>query len=328
MARIRIKDGKKLIVVLVCLIFTSGIVFVGLPKIFEREEALIEVVKVKDQIEANIQITSEMLTKVEVGKYNLPGNVITDTKEIVGKYSKATLFPSDNLVSEKFMELRDNKDNFLYNLEDDKVCIAVTVPTLAAALSGKVQEGDVVKIYVYKKEAREGDQTLEKTGTETIIDFPELSYVEVVGITNSKTEDIKEVTETLEKEKELNIKSYSNHNNIPSTIIFKCYPEQAKKLVEAENLGIIHIAFVTRDVAKKESLILEQKKLLDIKASPVANMKNTDSAETIGSTGSVDPGETTHTTGTITPSIINEPVNNALNNNTNSGNVDHGFGLD
>lgn len=264
--KVKIKSSRKLVIVLISLVLTTIVVFVGLPKIVEREEALIEIVRVNEMVEENVIIEESMLSIVKVGKYNLPSNVIQSKDEVIGKYSKISLLPTDNLVPEKFQDTKSNKDQYLYDLEKDKVCVSITVPSLASALSGKLQEGDIVKIYVYKKENPSSsigmDGAVSGTGTGTIMEFNELKYVEVVGITNSKSEDIKDVTEAIEEEKKKSANTYSSQNSLPGTIVFKCYPEQAKKLIEAENLGKIHVAFVARDQQVKESLLLEQMKIL------------------------------------------------------------------
>lgn len=263
MAKVKIKSSKKLIIVFVCLVLTTLIVFLGLPMIVEREEALIEVVRASQIIEQNVMIEETMLKVVKIGKYNLPDDVIKTKDELVGKYSKSVILPSDNLLAEKFQDQKSNKDQYLYNLEKDKVCVSITVPSLASALSGKLLEGDIVKIYVYKKDTQNNiGQEGTTGGTGTIIEFPELKYVEVVGITNSKSDNIKDVALAIEEEQKKNSSSYSNQNNMPSTILFKCYPEQAKKLIEAENLGKIHVAFVARDPEIKETLLLDQMKTL------------------------------------------------------------------
>lgn len=267
MAKKQIKNPRKLIVVVIGVILAFIIVFIGLPKIYDRESALITVIRVRDVIEPNTLITNDLLTTEQVGKYNLPGNVITKKENIIGLYSTVQILQTDNLVATKFQAEEERKDQFLYELKDNQMCVSVSIPSLASVLSGKVQEGDIVKVYVYKKKDTaavdlyaDTTEPQEKVDEDMILEYPELQYVQVVGITNNRTENIADVKNASDMQ---NTTSSNTLNIIPSTITFLCYPDQTKKLIEAENLGKIHIAFMARSEERAKEFLKFQKDILD-----------------------------------------------------------------
>ena len=95
-----------------------------------------------------------MVQTVEVGAYNLPQNLMTDKKEIVGKYATADLAVGDYILSSKLSTVPAAENAYLYNLDGTKQAISVTIKSFATGLSGKLESGDIVTVIVADYQAR------------------------------------------------------------------------------------------------------------------------------------------------------------------------------
>lgn len=91
---------NRTVIGVLCILLALIICF-GVTPLFSRsasEET--EIVRVTKDIKEGDEITAEMIQTVEVGAYNLPQNLMTDKKEVVGKYatrtwrSEITFFPA------------------------------------------------------------------------------------------------------------------------------------------------------------------------------------------------------------------------------------------
>ena len=75
----------------VCILLALVICF-GITPLFNQSiSQKAEIVRVTKDIKEGNEIPAEMVQTVEVGAYNLPQNLMTDKKEVVGKYATADL---------------------------------------------------------------------------------------------------------------------------------------------------------------------------------------------------------------------------------------------
>lgn len=212
-----------------CMLISAVIAFFIVPNQNQKLADGENVVRVLKVIEANSLITEDML-KVEKA-INPPPKSIKNKDDIVGKYSITTLYPEDNLIIDRFSVSLQGNDRKLYLIDGvNTFAVSVSLKTLASSLSGKVMAGDVVTIYGFNTEQK------------ALVEYPTLKYVEVLSVTNNKAKDLGASTKTDENADDV----------IPSTITLKVGGEQAKKLIEAENTGSIHIVFAGRgEVAQR-----------------------------------------------------------------------------
>ena len=129
-----------------------------------------EIVRVTMDIKEGDEITAEMVQTVEVGAYNLPQNLMTDKKEVVGKYATADLAAGDYILSSKLSAVPAAENAYLYNLDGTKQAISVTIKSFAVGLSGKLESGDIVTVIVADYQGK----------GETAIP-PELQYTDADG---------------------------------------------------------------------------------------------------------------------------------------------------
>lgn len=213
---------NRTVIGVLCILLALIICF-GVTPLFSRSASeKTEIVRVTKDIKEGDEITAEMVQTVEVGAYNLPQNLMTDKKELVGKYATADLAAGDYILSSKLSAVPAAENAYLYNLDGKKQAISVTIKSFATGLSGKLESGDIVTVIVADYQCK----------GETAIP-PELQYVEVISVTASSGYDAN--TGEVVDEKEL-----------PSTVTLLVTTEQAKVLAELEQDSELHLALVYR----------------------------------------------------------------------------------
>ena len=213
---------NRTVIGVLCILLALIICF-GITPIFSRSASeKTEIVRVTKDIREGDEITAEMVQTVEVGAYNLPQNLMTDKKEVIGKYATADLAAGDYILSSKLSAVPAAENAYLYNLDGTKQAISVTIKSFATGLSGKLESGDIVTVIVADYQGK----------GETAIP-PELQYVEVISVTASSGYDAN--TGEVVDEKEL-----------PSTVTLLVTTEQAKVLAELEQDSELHLALVYR----------------------------------------------------------------------------------
>ena len=213
---------NRTVIGVLCILLALIICF-GVTPLFSRSASeKTEIVRVTMDIKEGDEITAEMVQTVEVGAYNLPQNLMTDKKEVVGKYATADLAAGDYILSRKLSAVPAAENAYLYNLDGTKQAISVTIKSFATGLSGKLESGDIVTVIVADYQGK----------GETAIP-PELQYVEVISVTASSGYDAN--TGEVVDEKEL-----------PSTVTLLVTTEQAKVLAELEQDSELHLALVYR----------------------------------------------------------------------------------
>ena len=213
---------NRTVIGVLCILLALIICF-GVTPLFGRSASeKTEIVRVTMDIKEGDEITAEMVQTVEVGAYNLPQNLMTDKKEVVGKYATADLAAGDYILSSKLSAVPAAENAYLYNLDGKKQAISVTIKSFATGLSGKLESGDIVTVIVADYQGK----------GETAIP-PELQYVEVISVTASSGYDAN--TGEVVDEKEL-----------PSTVTLLVTTEQAKVLAELEQDSELHLALVYR----------------------------------------------------------------------------------
>lgn len=232
---------NRTVIGVLCILLALIICF-GVTPLFSRSASeKTEIVRVTKDIKEGDEIIAEMVQTVEVGAYNLPQNLMTDKKEVVGKYATADLAAGDYILSSKLSAVPAAENAYLYNLDGTKQAISVTIKSFATGLSGKLESGDIVTVIVADYQGK----------GETAIP-PELQYVEVISVTASSGYDAN--TGEVVDEKEL-----------PSTVTLLVTTEQAKVLAELEQDSELHLALVYRGtpenaakfIAAQDTLIKE-----------------------------------------------------------------------
>lgn len=228
------KLNNRFIFGLLSLLLAAVIAFVALPTIAKQTNGKTEIVRIKQPVLRGEQITSDCLETVEVGSYNLPSNIARSAEDVKGLYATADLMEGDYILSTKISMTPVSSDVALNSIPSGKTAISLTVKTLASGLSDKLQPGDIIRIYHFLDTAEE---------------IPELRFVKVLSVTDSKgvnVDNSKGLTEEEEKQQS-------------ATITVLASPEQAKVITALENDGVAHVALISRNNEElAEELLAEQ----------------------------------------------------------------------
>ena len=220
------------------LLLAAVIAFIAIPTITRQTSGKTDIVRIIQPIQRGAQITLNDIEIVEVGEYNLPSNTARTAEDVVGKYAVADLSVGDYILSSKVSFNPITSDIQLSSIPSGKVAISLTVKTLASGLSDKLQVGDVVRIYHF---------------LDVVTNIPELQFVKILSVTDSKgfnVDNAKELTPEEEKQQ-------------TATITVLATPEQAMIITSLENDGVSHVALICRnndDLA--EELLSEQDAIL------------------------------------------------------------------
>lgn len=232
----------------VCIVLSLLICFALTPLFNQSVSRKTTVIRVVKDIQSGEQITKDMVQTVEVGGYNLPETVMKKADSVAGKYAKADLAPGDYVLSAKLSDAPAAENAYLSSLNGTKEAISVSIKNLAEGLSGKLAAGDIVSVIApdYKKQGS------------TVIP-PELTYVEVIGVTASSGNDTDQTkTESGKSD------SKDEEKQLPATVTLLATSDQAKILAELESEGSIHLSLVYRGGKDKaDEFLVTQDKLLD-----------------------------------------------------------------
>ena len=200
---------NRIVIGLICIILSLIICF-GLTPMFNNAlKSKVSLVRVNTEIHKGDQITEKMLTTVEVGGYNLPGNVVYRAEDVVGKYANTDLYKGDYILESKLSDTPMLKNAYLGKLNGENRAISVSIKSFAAGLSGKLEAGDIVTLIA--------SDVGEKR--ETLV-LPELQYVEIIATTASSGTD-NDVQADVEDGEE---------QELASTITVLATPEQAERM--------------------------------------------------------------------------------------------------
>ena len=214
------------------------IAFIAIPAVTSRTSSTCEIVRMKTAVTRGTPITAADLEIVEVGGFNLPDSVARRIEDVAGTYAAADLYPGDYILPEKVSSVPLSSDLSLNEIPDGMVAISITTQTLATSLSDKLQGGDIIRLYHYD----------DNNVLEPVSDIPELRFVKILSVSDSKGLDVDYTTPPEEDEE----------RQQTATITVLATPEQAMLLTRYENEGILHVALISRGNEKLSKELLER----------------------------------------------------------------------
>ncbi len=214
--------------------------FAVAPLVNRFSDSRFEIVCVKRDVTKGHQITEDDIETVTVGGYGLPSDVIKDKAAVIGKYAVCDMVNEDILLPSKLTDNADSADDVFMNLDGSQVAMSITIQSFAGGLSGKLANGDIVRLIV-------------NTDDDGSFVPDELQYVRIITSTTAKGIDKDEL-----------IRNEDGSYELPTTLTLLVSPYQAKLLAEYENNGKIHAVLVSRGNEKLANEFLEkQNKILD-----------------------------------------------------------------
>ena len=207
---------------IVCIILAVAVTFVVSPLVNNISDKKTEVVRFVADVSHGKEIKDTDVEIVKISNSALPEKVIKDKKSVVGKFATADIFKGDFATENKVTDNANTANDVMASLKGDKVAMSITINSFAGGLSGKLENGDIVSIYVTDK-----DNHTEVPAS--------LKYVKVITTTTSGGIDENDVVENEDGSFEL-----------PTTITVLVSVEQAKILANYEESAVMHVALVYR----------------------------------------------------------------------------------
>lgn len=214
--------------------------FAVAPLVNRFSDSRFEIVCVKRDVTKGHQLTDDDIQTVTVGGYGLPADVIKDRAAVIGKYAACDMVSDDFILPAKLTDNANSADDVFMNLDGSQVAMSITIQSFAGGLSGKLVNGDIVRLIVNKDD----DGSFIPA---------ELQYVKVITSTTAKGIDKDEL-----------IRNDDGSYELPTTLTLLVDTYQAKLLAEYENNSKIHAVLVSRGNEEQASKFLEkQNTILD-----------------------------------------------------------------
>lgn len=231
---------NRTVIGIICIILAVAVTFVVSPLVNKISDQKTEVIRFTADVGHGVKITDEHIELVEISNSALPDKTIKSKEAVVGKYATADLFKGDIATESKVTDNANTANDIMASLKGDKIAMSITINSFAGGLSGKLENGDIVSIYVTNK-----DEVTEVPAS--------LKYVKVITTTTSGGIDENDV-----------IQNEDGSFELPTTITVLVTVEQAKILANYEENAVMHVALVYRgDDATSEKFLKVQDEYLE-----------------------------------------------------------------
>ena len=144
-------SSNRTIIGIVCIVLALVMCFGVAPLVNKLTERTTEVVRMTKAVDKGSIVTEDDVIVEKVGSFNLPGNVIKDKNEVVGRRAAVDLFAGQELLPDMISGAASTADDILDSMDLQKKAISITISSFAAGVSGKLETGDVVGVLVYDK---------------------------------------------------------------------------------------------------------------------------------------------------------------------------------
>lgn len=221
-----------------CIAVSMLICFVLSPLISRTSAKTVTVLRAAGDIKSGDEITKNMVTEVKMTSTNQPPDIISSSKDVIGKYAALDMVKGDYVLKAKVSDLPYVENTYLSGLDGTNRAISITLKSFANGLSGKLKPGDIVSVIApdYKR-----------TGM-TVIPS-ELQFVEVIAATAKTGTDVEGDAE--------------DEADLPSTVTLLVSEEQAVILAELEKTGTIHLSLVYRGDRENAKKFIEAQEELN-----------------------------------------------------------------
>jgi pilus assembly protein CpaB len=134
-----------------CILLALLFSFVAMPALQGGNQSLVtEVVRMKASVQAGTQLTAEMVEVMGVPE-KVVKDGISDTAAVIGQYASADLYAGDYVTPEKLTATLGEQNPFSAGADKGKMVVSVTLPSLAAGVSGRILPGDIVTVIAVPK---------------------------------------------------------------------------------------------------------------------------------------------------------------------------------
>lgn len=225
---------KRTIIGIACMILAVLVVFVIGPYVNQASIETVDVIRLSRNVPQGTQITSEHLEVVALPPSAVPAGIVNNINQIQGQYAATQLYAGDFLTPEKMVPDTTSADTILASLEEGQFAISVPV-SFAGGLSGKLENGDVIRFYIRSSGANATTFTPDS-----------LQYVKVITTTTGGGIDQDEL-----------LVNEDGSYEMPSTITLLVNEEQARDLAHYSGSSL-YISLVCRAESENAETFLAQ----------------------------------------------------------------------
>lgn len=214
--------------------------FVLAPRFNAVTRETTKVAMVNADVEPGEKITEDMVTTLEVGKYNLPSSVVKDPDALTNRYAIKQLY-ANRFVYKEDIVANEPKESVKYKIKNSGVTFKTD---LAKCVGGIPKVGDYVNVYIVARgdDGREIKAVLNQ----------ELSAMQILDIQNS---DGKQVTAETENSGGAFSSSSSAKDSIPAFVTVNTLNSKQEQLIVAGTYnGEVHLTLLNPDHVKKPNV--------------------------------------------------------------------------
>lgn len=250
---------SKIFISLILLALTGVMVFGLLPMNYEKQNQVIEVIQLIQDIEAGTKITESMLTTRTIGLYGVDSDVIINKADIVGKYATMDLRRMSNLYGDMFASTWEEVEGAIDLLldEDDRL-ITISLNSAAKSIGGNIKPGSIIDILIT---ATESDVQYDEFGYPikaeegSMVLVPLMQNIMVYKVLNSALEDVTDLHRQWISLVENGDPAAENFKSslIPAFVTLVVSEEQALILANQEYNGAFH--FILKPLENVDELV-------------------------------------------------------------------------
>ena len=214
----------------ICLILAAVLAFVALPSFYSSKSETTNAVKLNQDIDVGTVISGEMLSTVEVGSFGLPGSVVLNKDDAIGKVASENMYVGEYLTNtriiteEEYQQLVAEQTKGLTN---GYCLVTVQFPGASAGVASVLRAGHIVDVHECV-ENEDYTYSVQKV----------LSSMYVYDVLNAELESLGELDTKLE---EALVEDDTDYDFEPAFVVFRCTEQQAQTLIRLERMEALHL---------------------------------------------------------------------------------------
>ncbi len=221
---------SKIFLGVVCIVLAALIAFLLLPKFYASKTETTNAVKLNEDVAVGTVLTSEMLSAVEVGSYGLPGNVILNKDDAIGKVASENMYAGEFLTNTRIIteeEYRQLVTDQTKGLTNGYCLVTVKFSGASAGVASVLRAGHIVDVHECI-ENEDYTYSVQKV----------LSSMYVYDVLNAELESLGELDTKLE---EALVEDDTDYDFEPAFVVFRCTEQQAQTLIRLERMEALHL---------------------------------------------------------------------------------------
>lgn len=226
---------NRLVISVICLVLAALVMFIVIPRQYQKDAALITVVHLNTDVILGQQITEAMVSDAQVGGYGRDASIITDKAAVIGKYATQAISKNDDLYPSKLSDTPVSGRDAI-KLQDGQCLVTVSMDNGATGAGGYIEAGNLVDVFAYEESDSAFANVDGGTSSGSVVSDSTLTNLEVYSVQNSSMADIEDIKEQVSAGVKV-----EDTNIVPSFVTLVVTEAQASSLINMEYKGTIHL---------------------------------------------------------------------------------------